>query len=582
MRSLSVNSLIDGSREFLKQYFSLLKTLLRNNLSLAKINKKQEKAPKGIKKAFGTIGVAILVALGCVGILAYLIVTAMELTLSAIQVNAVFELQYAFIALAELAVLFFGLASLMSNLYFSKDNALLLPLPFKNGVVFSAKFTVTYLSELFFATIIYLPLSVTSGITLITNGINVGWSYFLVVVLALLMLPALPLLISTILSQPLMLLVSKLKKKSLANSLVMGVIYAGCFALYFVFIMASSVREEDGSIPNGIIGILFTLKKVTIFNYPLVESLMGNGVALNLFIYFVGVAVVFTITVLLSNVFYRRTLLRTEEGDGVTKKKLRSTKTEEKPFLKSYILKDLRNVIAHPSLLLNIVLMVVMPIVVMVVMSFTFGSENDAFGFEEGMNKDLFLVAIFTYVMSLMICAGNPIANVGFSLEGKNLLILKSFPLDHKQIIKAKMIFASFVTTAVSLMILVAFPLATGIKNAVAIIGLPLSTFVTGVSYNAMGLLNDLKRPNYSWVNLNEITRNNTRNVKPMLLFLALSFLNLVLGIFTAVFGSLLPVSEYVILALYYLLVLVAPTTIFVVYYKRLLNAEELFEAIGG
>ncbi len=582
MFNLTYNSLINGSKDSFKQYFSLLKTLVRNNFSISKINKKQENPVNGWKKTLGTVGVSVLLSIGFLVILAYLIVTSLELTLSAIHANAVVELQYSFIALAELTVLFFGLASLMSNLYFSKDNTLLLSLPFKKGVVFSAKFTITYLSELLFASIIYLPLALTSGIVLLSNGVNVGWSYFLVVFLSLLMLPALPLLLSTILSQPLMLIVAKLKKKSLANSLVMGIIYAGCFALYFVFIMVSSVREDDGSLPSGIIGVLFTLKKITIFNYPLVEALIGNSVALNLFLYFVGVAIVFILTVLLSNLFYRKTLLRAEEGDGVSKTVTKISNIKAQPFLKSYIIKDIKNVISHPSLLLNVLLMVLMPVVIMVVMSLTLSGDSDFMEIEAGLNKELFMVAILSYITSLIVCAGNPIANVGFSLEGKNLLILKSYPVSKKEIIRAKLILANAITVCVSVLLFIVFPLASGINNVVAVIGLPLLALATGWGYNAMGLLNDLKRPNYNWTNLNEITRNNTRTVKPMLLFLALSFLNLVIGIFAAVFGSLLPVNEYIILSIYYLLVLVAPTTIFVVYYKRLLNAEELFEAIGG
>ncbi len=571
---------INAFLEWTKQYWSLLKTLLKSSFSLGKLNKQREKPLTGIKKILGTAGVILLLIVGGIGILLYMITTSWELTLTAINQNAVMELQYAFIAFVQIAVLFFGLASLLGNLYFAKDNTMLLSLPFKKGVVFSAKFTVTYLSELFFATIFYIPLVITSGVVLLLEGL-VGVTFFICAIVALIMIPFVPLLIATVLAEPLMLVTSLLKKKAVANTVVMGVVYAGVFALYFALIMGTSIREEDGSLPLGIIGALQGIKTATIFNYPLVESLFNQRPLLNIFIYFVGVLVVFASTALLSMFFYNKTLSRIGEGDGKGKKQVKKGETKAQSFLKSFLIKDVKNIITHPSLLINIVLMAIMPIIVVVFLGFSL--NNGTFGEDlEGLQPNNFLVVIITYITNLMICAGNPIANIGFSLEGKNLLVLKSYPIDVKEIIKAKFILASSITAVIGIILLISFPIASGVTNAVAIIGLPLLCCVSGLAYTAMGLLNDLKRPNYSWTNLNEITRNNVRNFKPMILFLALSFVYLILGIFLVVFGSALGVSEYITFSVYYLLCLVAPVTIFIVYYKRLQNAKDLFEAIGG
>ena len=151
----------------LTQYATLLKTLLRNTLKSSFKNERVNKI-RGIKK-LGTVGVVLLALFGIASVLAYLVTMGIELTIASINSGTVEELQYGFIALAQLSVTFFGIASLISNLYSSKDNALLNSLPFEEGVVFSAKFTLTYLGELLFAGVVYIPMVTASGVVLMLN-----------------------------------------------------------------------------------------------------------------------------------------------------------------------------------------------------------------------------------------------------------------------------------------------------------------------------------------------------------------------------------------------------------------------------
>ena len=116
----------------------------------------------------------------------------------------------------------------------------------------------------------------------------------------------------------------------------------------------------------------------------------------------------------------------------------------------------------------------------------------------------------------------------------------------------------------------------------IAIIGLPLQALITGLSFNAIGLYNDLKKPNLSWTNINEITRNNLKTAKPMMLYLLLSFLYLIIGIIIAVFGEALQLDEYLLIGIYYVICLMSPSVILVVYIKKLFNSEELYRKIGG
>ncbi len=558
------------------QYVSLLKTMLLNTLGLS-INKNVEKV-KGVKK-IGKGGVIILTIFGFASILGYLVINSIELTKAAMASDMVKELHYGLIALAQISVLFFGLAGLINNLYFAKDAKTLSVLPFKEGVVFGAKFTMTYLAELLFAGIVYLPLATTSGIVLLKYGYSVSWTFFLVEIVNFLFIPAIPLLVATLISQPIMWLVSRLKNRTLGTTIGMALCYVAFFIIYFPMVMGISSVAEEGVLNGGIINVLVGLKQGTIFNYPLVEALLGNNCAVNLLIYLAGVTLILVVATGLSIVFFKRAVTLLGEGGGSFKAKVKKGENKANSLIKSFLVKDLRVMMGQPQLFLSIILVLILPIIVVFFLNSTFVEGPEL---EEGMNSQVFVVAIATYIISMMSCVGNPFGFVGFSLEGKNLFVLKTMPIAIKDLIKAKLYFASTLTLVSSIVILIAFPIVSGISNAVVIIGLPLLSLLSGVAFNSMALYNDLKKPNLTWTNVNELTRNNLKVMKPMLIAIGCSFLNMVIGIMLAVFSETFNLGDYAIYSIYYALCIIPPIIILSIYLKKLLNAEKEFECIGG
>ena len=562
----------------LTQYATLLKTLLMNTFrSMVNRDKKVEKV-RGIKK-LGTVGVVLLALFGIISVLAYLITMGIELTVAAINSGVVEELQYGFIALAQLSVMFFGIASLMSNLYFSKDNSLLNSLPFENAVAFGAKFSLTYLGELLFSAVIYLPLATTSGVVLISNGYDVNWTFFLVEIVNFLLIPALPLLIASVITQPVMLIVSSLKKKTLGSSIVSALGYLAFFAIYFPVVLGTSSIGESGVMDNNAVAIFVNLKKVTIFNYPLVKAMFGENSAVNIIIYLAGVCIALAIAIIISVYFYKKAITRGAEGEYKTAKTTKTSNNESKSIIKSYLFKDWKTLLHTPQLFVSAVLMSLMPIVVVFFMNTAFSSDMSL---EEEMNPQFFMVALATYMVSLMMAVGNPFSFIGFSLEGKNLYMIKSLPISIKDIVKAKFIFASAVTIVATIVLAIGYPLASGIKNAVAIIGLPLQALISGLSFSAIGLYSDLRKPNLSWTSVNEITRNNMKVAKPMFLYVGLSFVYMIIGIMLAVFGDVFKLEETLTFAIYHIICIIPPSVVLAVYVRRLFNAEELFRRIGG
>ncbi|MBO7177522.1 MAG: hypothetical protein J6V69_00300 [Clostridia bacterium] len=394
-----------------------------------------------------------------------------------------------------------------------------------------------------------------------------------------LLIPALPLLLASLITQPIMLLVSNLKKKSLGTSIVTAIGYLAFFAIYFPVVMGTSSIGESGALDNNAIGIFVNLKKVTIFNYPLVSAMMGNNAIVNILIYFAGVCVALALAIGISVYFYKKATIKGGEGEYKGAKKAKSSANENKSPIKSYLHKDFNTLLHTPSLFVSVLLTTLMPIVVIFFMNTAFKADMDM---GEEMDAELFVVALATYMVSLLTAVGNPFAFIGFSLEGKNLYMIKSLPIAIKDIVKTKFIFASAISVIASVVIMIGYPLASGIKNAVTIIGLPLQALTSGLSFSAIGLYSDLKNPNLNWTNINEITRNNLKVAKPMLLYVGLSFVYMIIGIMLAVFRTALNLDMTLTLAIYHVICIVAPVVILAIYIKRLFNAEELFRRIGG
>lgn len=560
-----------------KQYATLLKTLILNLVKSSFNENKREKLSN--KKKIGKAGVIFLVLVGVFGILAYLVMMGIELTIASINSNMVEELQYGFIALSQIMVVFFGVIALVNNLYSARDTALLSVMPFRSGVIYGAKFTISYLSELLFSALIYLPLAITSGIVLINYGYPISWSFFLVSIINFLLIPAIPLLVATLLSQPIQLFVNGLKRKTLGKSIVTALFYIVFFAIYFILVLGVSTIGESGALNYGAISVFTNLKKITIFNYPLVQALIGKDVAVNLLIYIGGVIVVLALSIILSTLFYRKSIMKGEEGDSGMLSQKKKGQNLTKSVVKSYIHKDLNTLLHTPNLFINVLMGIVLPAVFLFLVSSFLGSENEM---SQSMNVEIFTISFATYFVSLMCCAGNPFAYIGFSLEGKNLYMIKSMPIGIKDIVKAKYIFACIVVFVSTVIITIVFPFATGIKSVVALIGLPLHSMVSGLSFGAMGLYSDLKNPNLKWTNINELTRNNMKVAKTMLLFVGFSFLYLVVGIVIAVFTQVFGLNGDLMISVYYCLCILVPAIVLLVNIKRLFNSEEIYRRIGG
>ena len=566
--------------KFKRAFFQYVRLLKASYLNQRGDRRKRREEAVSKRKGLGKVGFAILYAFGGLAILGFEFSIASQLAMAAVRANAVENTLYVLVGITQLVVLFFGILTSMGYLYFSKDQKLLSTLPFEKGVVFAVKSTQAYLGELLINCIVFIPIAVAYGIICNVYGYALPWTYYLVAVLAAFMTPAVPMLLITLLSLPIMRLVAIFKRRRVGNGIALAVLYLLFMVGYLALVGVGSAGEI--TLGEGALTAFDNVRKATIFNYPIINAMLGNNGWANFFIYFAGILVLFAVNLLFSLLFYNKILRDSEESGGeVVRKKSRST--APKSVFGSFFLKELKTLVSTPTILMSVILGLVMPVLMMAFVKFTFSDISTAEDPVPWMigNLDMFSVGLATFIVQLMSVSAGSVNSVGFSLEGKNLPMLKSLPLSPRELVKIKLSFSIVITGIQSILVLIAFPLIMGIHNPIAIIGLPLTVALSGFFSNSMMLYFDLKDPNYTWNNISEITKNNKRMIKPMMIVMAVAFVYFIIAVILGVAGKTL--SATAALAIYYGSAIALLGVFSWLSYRKLMERPEYyFAAIGG
>ena len=566
--------------KFKRAFFQYVRLLKASYLNQRGDRRKRREEAVSKRKGLGKVSFAILYAFVGLAILGFEFSIASQLAMAAVRANAVENTLYVLVGITQLVVLFFGILTSMGYLYFSKDQKLLSTLPFEKGVVFAVKSTQAYLGELLINCIVFIPIAVAYGIICNVYGYALPWTYYLVAVLAAFMTPAVPMLLITLLSLPIMRLVAIFKRRRVGNGIALAVLYLLFMVGYLALVGVGSAGEI--TLGEGALTAFDNVRKATIFNYPIINAMLGNKGWANFFIYFAGILVLFAVNLLFSLLFYNKILRDSEESGGeVVRKKSRST--APKSVFGSFFLKELKTLVSTPTILMSVILGLVMPVLMMAFAKFTFSDISTAEDPVPWMigNLDMFSVGFATFIVQLMSVSAGSVTSVGFSLEGKNLPMLKSLPLSPRELVKIKLSFSMVITGIQSILVLIAFPLIMGIHNPIAIIGLPLTVALSGFFSNSMMLYFDLKDPNYTWNNISEITKNNKRMIKPMMIVMAVAFAYFIIAVILGVAGKTL--SATAALAIYYGSAIALLGVFSWLSYRKLMERPEYyFAAIGG
>ena len=531
--------------------------------------------------AVGYIAIAGLLILAIVGGNALLGSMGFPETFMADLINEITAIVF---GLGAIIVLFFGVVSMLNMLYFSKDTEFFMSLPVKPSTIFSAKFTVVYLLELFIVAIFLLP-----GLIALGAVTGQGALYFLIVILGILFAPAIPMLLASLIAIPLMYLASYFKNKGALTSILILILFGGIFALYYLIIMQLQVGLGDDVTADYamIDGVRIALTRASLVVYPFLAlarlatgtAVFGLSSGLSAFVNFAlsfGVVLVLAaLSILISALVYAK-------GASVQMESRQKQSTGKEKFvqsgsLKTLALREWKMLIRTPSFAYSCLLGIVISPLLVFFTTFM-GMQPNADGYVAMPDSALWFIA-FGMTMMIAICS-NVAASTAFTRDGKDFNLLKMLPVDTKTHLYAKMIVYLLITiVSVVLSMIVMMILIPNIAFFLLSI-LVLMIFAYG--FYCFSMFFDLRSPKLDWVLPNEAMKNSKTVLVTTFSGIGFTIVFIAIGIIIPMVFLTFELSIFVSSLIVWILFAVLSIVIAIGFHFLLFkNANKMFEQVA-
>ena len=295
----------------MNNYFLVLKALFKNKYRFA-----DNASPR---KKYGFFALLAVSYLAAMALFIGMIVTLRDLIADILLFR--FLIFVMFLMTAAIVVLVFGVVNMIATLYLCKDTDFFSMLPVKSSTVFAAKISYVYISEAVIVGAILLPLLITFG------AICELWAWFYVIsILAVLIFPALPLVLAAVIAIPVMYIASKLKNRSIVSLVFYLILFGGIFGAYLYFINVSTdfsniTEDTIMSIADSLIGMLYAIYPYTALalaanGIPTYGLTLGASTAANIAIFVGSSIVLIGIALVLARFMYSQAAKANNQTDN--------------------------------------------------------------------------------------------------------------------------------------------------------------------------------------------------------------------------------------------------------------------------
>ena len=472
----------------MKKYFSLIKACLSNDMSLFKINVKNKKKVMQIIIPL-LLTIVIMVAIGSYADM------FIEPLLPTGNAQIVLSL---FVFVTFLFTLMEGIYKSGDLLFKCKDDNLLLSLPISKRTVMFVRIFKFYLFELLYNSLFLVP-----AIAVYAYYVHPSFSYYIVSLLMLILLPIIPIVLSCILGIITSSLSSKFKHKNLFQILI-SFIFIGVI-MFFSSNMESYINKfaENANSINDIITKIYYpagLYATLVTDFDIIKLLIFMGINI---IIFAGLILIF------SN-FYFKINTRSK---SVNRNKLTDiTRNKRKSITSSIISKEFKKIFTTPVLVINAIFGLIMFLLLTIAIIYkSDGLVESLLNSNINISKEI-IYSYIPIVNIILIIFGSFMSSITsslISLEGKSLMILKILPVNPIKIIMAK------VYTAIIIMlpfILVGdVLLIVYFKYSILMILLVLiASLIIPTTAELLGIIVNLKYPKLNATNDTEIVKQST------------------------------------------------------------------------
>ena len=461
----------------MKRFFSLIRATMTDGMNIFKISAKK-------KNVFTTTLLPIFLSLVIMGLMYEYSEMMME---KLIVINMGFVVLTLFVLVTTIMTLIEGIYKSGNLLFNCKDDNLLLSLPIRKNTVLFIRIFKFYIFELMYNSIFLLPAMICYAI-----HINPNYTYYIVSIIALLIFPIIPILISCIIGSIISYVASKFKGKNIAQTIITVLFLLGI--MYFSYNMDNlfaNIASNASNINDFITKIYYPagayIELITKFDIMKLLEFIAINIGL------------FIITIVLIGRIYlniNSSVKSVKTNKNIKEYKIKTTK----PTI-ALIKKEFSRFINSPVFITNAGFGLVLYIIGCVFATVKFDGLINMF-LSSGIEGEIPLTvdAIYSYLPIIFlgfICFTSFMTSITssmISLEGKSFNILKSLPLKPSKIIQSK------VLSAISIMIpcILIGDIIIFIKfkfDIVAIIITIISSILLPLIAETIGILVNLKYP---------------------------------------------------------------------------------------
>lgn len=474
---------------------------------------------------------AFAIVFGSLGIAMVLISTAVTKSLEKINQT------YAFINILLLMnfLILFGksIFESLNLLYFSKDLKILLRMPIKPIEILHSKFINMIISEYEMeAIMLAIPMIIYGDIT------KAGIMFYIYAVIVLLILPIIPILITSLVISVIMRLTNKIKNKNkvmyiaiILTTIIIGIILS---SMGSGEIVSNSRFEEIVRQTNGIaenISKVFILIKQTMNILLQYDNIQG----LQNLIIFIAENIIFYIIILfiISKIYLKGAIGTTINSRKNAKSAIQGLSEKDfkpKSINKSYILKELRTILRTPIFLIQcIIIPTIYPIVIILASLLLVNFANNFIPAWDLLYKNAVTCLGAAMFLSLgqVFYMMNFTSIIAISRESKNAILTKYIPISLQKQFKLKVSLGVLLNLLAGILVTIFYYMS--VHNVFATILIAIELVILNIIGEKFKLLTDLRKPQIDWNSEYTMMKQNT-NVM-YILFYTLLVVGILLGI---------------------------------------------------
>lgn len=402
------------------------------------------------------------------------------------------------LTLLLLISLIFSVSNVITTMFLSKENELLLCFPVSFDQLYVSKLIVLFINEIVFNLLYIFPVLLAIG----TIGISIPPVYFLSIVLLFPILPVASLGIASLLAIPVMGIVKYLSKRPKLTVILSILVIAALFIVYMLFITSISGAFNIADKPvETSIEVNTTIKqigsKIPVF-YWLSSIFVDIKSIYKLYIFLGSFIIIFVLSALLiKKVFFKLSVFNDQFEKQTKAKKRKFVKRSPE---KELLLKEFRTCLRSPSIIVQFFLFpLLMPLIV-----FTY--DKLLFSIAVNQTGQALIFASHVLVLFMVTALSSSITSTALSRDGGLLYFSKMIPVSYKKQAKIKVLFNLIISwSAILITTLVCCIFNETNTTLVIVASIAAMLFSLGHICECYDI--DLRNPVLNWYDVNEISQ---------------------------------------------------------------------------